>query len=469
MFGNEERSFDKLAQDVRQAGGRMYLIGGIVRDMVFHEVHGVVVDKSSFDVDTVILGLSVPQIQHLLREYCQSAQSVITESGIIFECILDSGESMDVVMPSVLDPETDEWYVNPYMSIEHFLRKADFTMNGMAMTIEDDLSDCVVIDPWGGRHDIEDRLLSAVDLDTFDRSPVRGFRAARFATRFNLRLCRALEDKLYAMRHLTVPVEQQYREWTLVFEQCEFPGEFLYSLRNIGWLDRYPELAALDAIPQDPTWHPEGNVFVHTHFVMNAAKAIAQRERLTGDDFTSLLWAATLHDIGKPECTMRSEDDARIISPGHAQHGALVAESFLKTLRSPQRIIDSAVPLIREHMFLATLSTDGRSVRRLANRLNGVTIQQWALLIEADHSGRPPLQQELPERFQAVVALANHMDLTKKPDAILMGRHLADHIEPGKRMGRILAQAFEAQLDGAFSDLSGAMRWFQTYQGRVNA
>ena len=104
-----------------------------------------------------------------------------------------------------------------------------------------------------------------------------------------------------------------------------------------------------------------------------------------------------------------------------------------------------------------------RYVRRLANRLRPATIREWAMVVEADHGGRPPLAGGLPGSAAEIVAKAEALAVKDaEPRPILMGRHLVGiGWKPGPRFGRVLQAAFEAQLDGVFSDVQEGLAWVQ--------
>ena len=108
--------------------------------------------------------------------------------------------------------------------------------------------------------------------------------------------------------------------------------------------------------------------------------------------------------------------------------------------------------------------TSGRSVRRLANALQPATIEELCLVMTADHFGRPPKPQIIHEGVAKLRAKAEELRLREAaPKPILQGRHLiARGMSPGKEFGQLLEAAFEAQLEGAFGDLEGAIRWLDT-------
>ena len=150
----------------------------------------------------------------------------------------------------------------------------------------------------------------------------------------------------------------------------------------------------------------------------------------------------------------------RIVSPGHEEAGADLAAAFLERMRAPQAIQERVIPLVRNHLFHFQSMTD-RAVRRLARRLEPENIQGLCLIMTADSMGRPPLPAVEPEHVRQLLAEAHELQVRQKPpEPILMGRHLIElGLEPGKMFGTILHQAYDAQLEGAFFDLTQAWQW----------
>jgi tRNA nucleotidyltransferase (CCA-adding enzyme) len=140
--------------------------------------------------------------------------------------------------------------------------------------------------------------------------------------------------------------------------------------------------------------------------------------------------------------------------------GADLAAAFLERLRAPQAVQARVVPLVRNHLFHFQTMTD-RAVRRLARRLEPENIQGLCLVMTADSMGRPPRPAVEPEFVRQLLAFAHELQVRQKPpQPILMGRHLVElGMEPGKAFGAILHKAYEAQLEGAFTDLPQAWRW----------
>ena len=201
-----------------------------------------------------------------------------------------------------------------------------------------------------------------------------------------------------------------------------------------------------------------GHVWTHTLHVVDAAAAIAARDGLEDEERAVLLFAALCHDLGKPATTTH-DPDGRIRSPGHAEAGIAQAQALLLRIGCPSGLVAQVVPLVREHMAHIGMAVTERSVRRLALRLAPATIEQWERLVEADHSGRPPLSPGAPGA--EIGALARQIDVAAgRPAPILLGRHLIEAgMQPGPALGAALRRAYQAQIDGAFTTVEDGLAW----------
>ena len=127
---------------------------------------------------------------------------------------------------------------------------------------------------------------------------------------------------------------------------------------------------------------------------------------------------------------------------------------------APNEILARVIPLVVNHLAHLHCSTD-RAIRRLAHRLQPESIQSLCTVMSADALGRPPLPAVIPETITQLLQQSSQLELeVQGPRPILLGRHLLERgMTPGPRIGQVLNQAFEAQLDGAFLDLKGALAW----------
>lgn len=438
----------RLLSDVMGARD-VLIVGGFVRDSLL----GI----PSKDVDIEVYGLGLDEIASALAD---SGEFKVDAVGKSFG-VLKIDNEIDVSVPRrekkngsghrgfSVEPDPD-------MSVEDAAARRDFTINSMAMDIDGN-----IIDPWSGLEDLERGVLRPTS-EAFSEDPLRVMRAMQFASRFVFEASITTEIRSIEMvsRKSELPKERLWEEWKKWALKGKMPSAGLRFLINVKWAD--PEIVALVDCPQDSEWHPEGCVFIHSCHVVDAAAEIANREQLDEHDRLVLMFSALCHDFGKPSTTKKQ--GGRWRSKGHCEAGKEPAERFLERIGAPKAIIAEVLPLISEHLVHAGIKAPSdRAVRRLANRIAPATIEALGRVIEADHSGRPPLPKGNP--FKSWVDKAASLAVfSAKPEAILKGRHLIElGVSPGKPMGVLLSRAFEAQLDGAFDNEADAKEWARNH------
>lgn len=437
----------RLAEAVRTAGGRALLVGGCVRDGLLGYI--------AKDVDIEVFGLPADKLEALLRP--RFPLDVVGRSFGVFKL---KGQPIDVSLPR-RESKTGTGHTgfqvegDPGMAPAEAARRRDFTINAISA---DPLTG-EIVDPLMGRADLEKRLLRHCS-GQFAEDPLRVLRAMQFIARFELavapetlELCRSIEPE-------DLPPERLFEEWAKLFLKGVKPSRGLDFLKDSGWLKYYPELAALPGCPQDPRWHPEGDVWVHTLHCLDAFA----RERV-GDDFEDLVvgLAVLLHDVGKPPTTF-TDEAGRIRSPRHDSEGLPLAERFLQRITRHQKLIAAVLPLVETHMRPADLYKNHASdaaIRRLARK---VRIDRLVRVANADMAGRPPKPADFPAG-QWLLDRSRQLNVQENaPAPILQGRHLiARGFEPGRAFKPILDAAFEAQLDGEFADEASAQAWLDAY------
>lgn len=350
---------------------------------------------------------------------------------------------------------------DPGLSIEEATARRDFTINAMLF----DPRTKSVIDLHGGEGDLRKRVLRHTS-GAFTEDPLRVLRGFQFAARFELRaapetleLCRSISQT-----HSELAIERVWHEWLKWATKSVRPSMGLEFLRECDWLRHYPEIAAMIGTPQDPRWHPEGDVFMHTCHCCDAMASLPAWQSLAEMDRAALMFAILCHDFGKAVTTVR--DGEAISSPGHEKESGRVAEEFLARIGAPLHIRERVVPLALNHMFY-TESVSDRSVRRLARRLAPETIDSLVIVMTADAFGRPPKPRVAPALVGELKEKAAELKIQDSaPKPILMGRHLLERgMIAGPQFKALLDRAYEAQLDGAFGDLDGALAWLEQ-QGR---
>jgi tRNA nucleotidyltransferase (CCA-adding enzyme) len=437
------------------AGGRPLLVGGAVRDWLL--------GRAPADVDVEVYGLDADRLAAALA-LLGRVDAVGRAFGVLKLRLPDQRE-VDVALPQRRTAAADHRHgvvlaPDPSVTPREAAARRDFTINAMALT-----PDGALLDYFGGADDLRAGVLRHVS-PAFAEDALRPLRAMQLAARFGLRLapetaalCRDLLPEA-----ATLPVERVWGEWEKWAARGTHPSAGLRALAESGWLALYPELAALVGCPQDATWHPEGDVWVHTGHVCDAAARIAARDGLAGEARVALLLAALCHDLGKPATTAPGAD-GRLRSPGHDQAGALLARSFLARIGCPRALAERIVPLVREHLAHLGAAPTARVVRRLAARLAPATVALWGRLVEADAAGRPPLPPATPAA--PFVAVAEQLGVvTGRPAPILRGQHLLQAgYAPGPALGALLRRAYQAQLDGAFDTVEGALAWVAQHAG----
>jgi tRNA nucleotidyltransferase (CCA-adding enzyme) len=435
---------DKIIRAIAEAGGVAYQVGGCVRDQIL--------DRPNKDLDIEVFHLDAPTLVRLLSQFGR-----VNEVGVSFGVIkLHTGrhEEIDFTLPR-RESKVGRGHRGFQVEVDHTMtvaeaaKRRDFTINAIYRNAHDH----TLLDPHGGIPDLEARILRATS-EHFSEDPLRVLRGMQFAARFNanmtndtLAMCRTLSPE-----YDSLAVERVWHEWSKWATQGHVPSQGLRLLDQSTWINHYPELLALQGVLQDPTWHPEGDVWIHTLHVCDAAATIAERESLDGDERTILLLAALCHDLGKPATTVWSQGRWR--SPEHAQAGVPIAEQFLRRIGCPAAIVDVVLPLVAEHLSHLQLPITARSVRRLAVRLGKASIVQLARLIEADLSGRPPLPARASDELRQLVELAKVNEvLHEKPPRLVQGRHLIElGYTPKRWFGKKLDDCYEAQLEGAFDN-----------------
>jgi len=432
----------KIIQVISEAGGIAYEVGGCVRDQLL--------GHANKDLDIEVFHLEAATLSKILSRFGR-----VNEVGVSFGVIklrTAQGDDLDFTLPR-RESKIGRGHRGFQVKVDHTLSVAeaalrrDFTMNAIYRNLHDQ----TLIDPHGGIGDLQQRVLRATS-DHFAEDPLRVLRGMQFASRFDatmssetIEMCRSLSHE-----YSSLALERVWNEWHKWATRSKRPSQGLRVLKQCGWIEHYPELAALDGVQQDPAWHPEGNVWIHTLHVCDAAAKIADRECLSDDERILLMFSALCHDLGKPTTTVFV--DGRWRSPSHSSVGVPLADSFLTRIGCPRHFIELVQPLVAEHLVHIQAEASPRTVRRLSVRLGKATIVQLVRLMEADLSGRPPLPATMPESLIRLMQIAETTNVSNaRPDRIVQGRHLiALGYQPAPWFGSILEKCYQAQLDGIF-------------------
>jgi tRNA nucleotidyltransferase (CCA-adding enzyme) len=434
-----------LSTAVREAGGRALLVGGCVRDKLM--------GFEPKDWDLEVYGLAPERLRELLDQF--GTVNVVGEAFTVYKLRPD----LDVSIPrrERKSGRGHRGFViegDPSMSFADAARRRDFTINAI---LGDPLTN-EIIDPFDGRRDIEQGVLRAVSSETFSEDSLRVLRAAQFAARFEFRIAPETVELCRAIDLSDLPAERIWGELEKLLLRARQPSIGLGWLRALGVLDKlFPEINALIDVPQDPEWHPEGDVFVHTRLTIDRARELI--DELSYARQVTVMLAALAHDFGKPATTEFIE--GRLRSRGHEAAGVPPAESFLKRLNvqtiDGYDVRKQVISLVREHLkpgeFFKKRDEVGEGAfRRLARRCEPDLLYRVA---KADSLGRnaPWVPREKwygSDAQEWFIQRARELDVEQRPpEPLLLGRHLLSlGVEPGPTMGEITRAVYEMQLDG---------------------
>jgi tRNA nucleotidyltransferase (CCA-adding enzyme) len=436
-----------IAESVRDQGGRALIVGGWVRDRLLK--------AASTNVDIEVFGLPADALRTLLESFGR-----VEAVGASFQVYKVAG--VDVSLPrrdskSGRGHRGFEVTGDPSMSIEEAARRRDFTINAISW---DPLID-EYLDPFHGRDDLTRRLLRVVDPATFPDDSLRVLRAVQFAARFSLSMEAATRDLCRTIPLDDLPSERVWGELEKLLLLADRPSIGLALALDLNVIEKlFPELFTLVGCEQEPEWHPEGDVWVHTLQVVDQARTrIADLPR---PQQITIMLGALAHDLGKPATT--AFIDGRIRSIDHEEQGVAPASQFLDRLNIHtidgydvrQQVLGMTAQHLKPGMWFKVRDDVGDGAfRRLAQK---VDLELLARLAKSDCLGREPGRFNC-EAMDWFLERARSLGVEHRPPGpILLGRHLLElGMRPGPAMGKVLKAVYEQQLDGKVTDLDGAL------------
>ena len=436
-----------IVKAVQAAGGRALFVGGWVRD----RLRG----RASKDIDLEIYGIAADRLRTLLERI--GPVGVVGESFTVYKV-----GPIDVALPRG-ESKTGRGHRgftvtgDPNLTIDLAARRRDFTINAIAWDPQTD----GYLDPYHGRDDLARRLLRAVDPGTFGDDSLRVLRAVQFAARFDLQIDTATKSLCRSIALDDLPAERVWGEVEKLLLQAARPSVGFKLAQELGVIDRlFPELAALVGCPQEPEWHPEGDVWIHNLLVVDEART--RVDDLPRPQQVAVMLGAVCHDFGKPSTT--AVVDGRIRSYDHEEAGVTPTETFLDRLNihslDGYNVRQQVIGLVAHHLkpgmwHKARDGVGDSAFRRLARK---VDLELLARLAKSDCLGRTG-------RFDCsamdwFVDRARALGVQHEaPQPLLLGRHLLElGLSPGPRIGQILSLVYEQQLDGKVDTIESALQ-----------
>ena len=429
----------RIAAEVRKAGGRTYFVGGFVRDLLM--------GRENKDIDIEVHEIPVSALEAILDGLGERLTM-----GASFGVMGLRHYDLDIAMPrsevaTGRGHKDFAVFVDPFLGAEKAARRRDFTVNAMMQ----DVLTGEVLDFFGGREDLARKRIRHVDDLTFTEDPLRVFRAAQFAARFGFTVAEETTALSAGMDGTALAGERVMGELEKALLKASTPSVFFEELKKMRQLFCwFPELEALSGVPQNPVHHPEGDVWTHTMQVLDEAAALREEAR-------EPLWfmlAALCHDFGKAVAT--EEINGALHAYGHERLGLPLARRFLGRITSEVKLTKYVLNMTELHMQpnnKARESSHDKAFMTLFDQ--SVCPEDLLLLAKADHMGRlgPGMRREsaaaayaeTEHRLREMLTL--YQDRMNRP--YVMGRDLiAAGMQPGPLISEALAYAHKLRLAG---------------------
>lgn len=445
---------------------RAYIVGGFVRDWLL--------GRDTTDLDIAVDGDSLAIAQEA-AELVDGRYVMLDEENRVGRVVV-AGD----LVPWQID-------ITSYSGdIERDLLRRDFTVNAMALDLQDFISGSIhLLDPSGGENDLKSGLLRQVSDRIFDEDPSRLMRAVRLAKELILDIEPITEDSIRRNSSLIqqVPCEK-IREELLKLLSLPYSSNSVRYLDELGLLCKIiPELEAMKGLkqPKEHYW----DVFDHSietmaslEFLLNESDWVYGRkdlramvpwdeeiERHFAEEIgggssrkTLLRVGALLHDVAKPK-TMGVDEAGRVRFLGHTKEGAVMAAAILERLRFSTREIKYVEKLIYHHLHPAQMCNEGmpttRAIYRFFRDTEGAGIDVLYLAL-SDYLAVGGPRVDVEEWKQHIEHVKYIMEVNKKQESEITPAKLVDgndimhefKLSPGRQIGKLLGMVREAQAAG---------------------
>jgi poly(A) polymerase len=429
----KEEKARAIIRRLKEHGFTAYLAGGCVRDRLLGA------PAKDYDVATD----ARPEV---VRRLFDRTVAVGARFGVIV-VVLD-GDQFEVATFRADAPYLDGRRPSDvrFGSIEEDARRRDFTINGMYLDPENER----VIDLVGGIADLRAGKIRTIGQpdERFAEDRLRMIRAVRFAARLSFDIDPATLSAIQALAQSinVVSAERIGEELTRILtEGGAAPGMEL--LRGSGLMSvLLPEMLALEFCEQPANFHPEGDVYRHTMLALSMLEAGCTE---------TLAFGVLLHDIAKPRC--RSVSGDKVTFYGHSELGAEMAREILRRLRRPRIVEERVAYLVRYHLRLC-----------MAPRMRRATLKRMLAEDGFDELLELSLVDALASNsylgyYHFCRQARNELEMPQvRPSRLVTGHDLiAAGIAPGPRLGKILREIEDLQLEGALTDRDQALAYLR--------
>lgn len=437
----------QIIEILKKAGYEAYWAGGCVRDMLLGT------EPKDFDIVT---SAKPEEIEDLLEYTVPIGKKfgviLAIKNGHHFEVATfrsDSGYS-DGRRPDAIE----------FTDAKADACRRDFTINAL---FYDPTAD-KIMDYVNGQKDMEEKLIRFIGNpeERIKEDHLRLLRAVRFKNNFNFQYHPNTYNAIKKHSHLISKISKERirDEFNKMIMGANAEKGF-EELFELGLLEHImPEAVKMKGVAQPSHYHHEGDVWEHSLLSLkNLTDEESDPDPLPEHISLNLRWATFLHDIGKPDTF--TSDKERIRFDGHSEKGAEIARKLLNRLKFPKRSIDRICWLIEHHMMVVPLMEMPQKRQRHWFLLDG--FPELLELYRADALGIDPPDLSA---YHYLKKLYRHeiAELKLMPKTLLKGDKIMKilNLPAGKKIGKILEQIREKQLEGTLKTKKDAEKFVES-------
>lgn len=429
MENRDLKMAEKIAACVADKGGRTFLVGGYVRDLLM--------GKHSKDIDIEIHGVQPKQLENIL-----DGLGSRTEMGASFGVYGLRGYDIDIAMPRQEEAtgrghKDFKIYVDPFLGTYKAAMRRDFTINAMMQ----DVLTGEIIDHFGGQEDLKKGVLRHVNHHTFAEDPLRVLRAAQFAARFSFSIAPETIELSQTMDLTTLAHERVMSELEKALLKAAHPSIFFEQMHKMNQLDDwFLHLTQLIGVKQPKKYHPEGDVWNHTMQVLDSAALL----RSKAENPLGFMLTAVVHDFGKIIST--TEENGEIHSYDHAKKGDPLVKEFLERITNETKLIRYVRNLASLHMRPYELAREQAGKKATNQMFDSATVPSDLILFStADQMGKGK-GQIIPEYEDFLKERLDWYQYTMAQPCVMGADLIKAGLKPGPKFSEILAYSHDLHL-----------------------
>ena len=423
-----------IAQEVLKKGGRTFFVGGCVRD----EILGIDIK----DVDIEVHNIEVEDLVKILESIGD-----VQKIGSFFGVFNLKGYDIDIAMPRKEKSNGSghkdfEIFVDPFIGYKEAALRRDFTINSL---MKDVLSG-EIIDSFNGIEDLNNKIIRRVNDESFCEDPLRVFRGAQFAARFDFEIDEKTKLLSSTMDVSSLAFERVFDELKKALLKANKPSIFFKSLKDMNQLSYwFKEVEDLIGINQSEIHHPEGDVFTHTMMVLDEAAKLRDQAK----NKLAFMLAALCHDFGKTVTTELKK--GKLTAYGHEVESVTLAKGLLDRLTNKISLKKETLNLIKLHMKPNQMYNSAKKKSMMKLWDDAIHPSDLILLAKADALGRG-VKKDYSE-IESILnkSLNEYKELMLEPEVV--GKDLIElGLKPGVLFSEYIKLGHKLHLSGLSKD-----------------